>query len=113
MSSGHVVKFKDRQIAIYYVTQNREINGALPTNASNKKFDPKNKVDKVWLVVAINSATSGTIDDHRNKFIKDIKRWNSHVAKSFDKVLYVPQSESEIKQGMVVSGQYALAEAKL
>ena len=106
--SGHIVKFGSKKIAVYYVTQLSEAAGALPTNASTKKFITKNSATEVWVVVSLNAATSGTIKNKRDKFVGDIKKWNVNVAKSFDRVLCVPQSESEIKQGMLLSGQYPL-----
>ena len=111
--SGHIVKFGSKKIAVYYVTQLSEVVGALPTNASTKKFITKNPATEVWVVVSLNAATSGTIKNKRDKFVGDIKRWNVNVAKSFDRVLCVPQSESETKQGMLLSGQYPLIESKL
>lgn len=94
--SGHVVELDGKKIAIYFSTQSSEIAGALPTNATKKKF-LKDGVDEVWIVGAINGgATSGTIAQKRKGFEKKVGEWNTIVS-TFHKVIWAPQSDSEQK----------------
>ena len=103
--SGHVVEHEGKKIAIYFFTQSSEIAGALPTNAAKKKF-LKDGVDKIWIVGAINGgATSGTIVEKRKGFEKNVTEWNS-IVKTFDKVIWAPQSDSEQKT-LLTAGLYA------
>lgn len=105
--SGHIIEFDNKKIAIYYVSSSTEPNGALPTNAAKKKFVNK-ACDEVWVVAAFNNGTnSANIAKTRDACVKALKEWNDNVKKTFDRLICVPQSESE-HRNMVYSGDYAL-----
>lgn len=106
--SGHIVVYKGKRIAIYYVTKPSEASGGLPTNASKKKWISQ-KADEVWVVYADNTSTSGKLQASREKFFKDLRAWNNGMKRTFDKVICMPQSSTEFKS-LYPAGKFSQTE---
>lgn len=102
--SGSVVELNGTKYGVYFVNQRSEIAGALPTNASKSMH--KNGIDRMLLVCASNSSTTGNISQHRVSFEASAAEWNSDIFHCFDETFWMPQTQKE-KDAHLLSGGWA------
>lgn len=105
VESGTVWENNGIKYAVYFATQLAETVVNLPANATRKKYFKKG-IDKIIVVFSFNAATSGTIADRTKAFYEQLEEWNDNVIHTFDQVLRVPQSGSELKK-FHSSGRFA------